>query len=134
MSRIAKRLNLKALDTRMGLFDYTIRIVTGDYNNAQKYASHVYEIDKEGLSFEDLEGSENIAHGRCFLREGYVPIIWLPRYPKTPREIATLAHEAIHAVNHMFRWCSTQLSGDTEEVFAHAVSHVVNNILDKLER
>lgn len=131
MSRIAKKLELRVLDTHMGLFDFTIRTMAGDYNNGLKYAAHIFEEPiYEGMADGTSQGYE--ARGKCYFATGYVPIIWLPRKPETPREYATLAHEAIHAVSHMFDWANTPFTRDTEETFGHSVAHVVNNVLEKL--
>lgn len=129
MSRIAKRLGLNVLDTHMGMYDFTIRCVIGDAEPALEYIAHIFDDTIEDMP-DGNRGYE--AHGVCYFRTGYVPIIWLPRYPETSREYGTLAHEAIHAVNHLFDWAATPLSKDTEETFAHAVGHVVNNILEKM--
>jgi len=129
MSKIAKRLGLKVTDTHMGMFDFSIRCVIGDHDKALEYIAHVFDDTIEEMP-DGNRGYE--ARGICYFRTGYIPIIWLPRYPQSSREISTLAHECIHAVNHLFDWAAVPLSKDTEETFAHAVGHAVNNILEKM--
>lgn len=132
MSRIATKLKLQAFDTHMGVFDFSVRCIIGKYKSGEKYAAHIFEIPD--IDMEEVADGLNFgyeARGKCYFRRGYVPILWIPRKPKTPREHATLAHEAIHAINHLFEWSATPLTRDTEEVFAHAVAHLVNNILEK---
>lgn len=128
MSKKSKELGLQVIDTHMGLYDFTVRCVIGDHENALKYVAHVFEDKIEEMP-DGNRGYE--ARGVCYFRTGFVPIVWLPNYPKTPREYATLSHEVIHAINHLFDWAATPLSRDTEETFAHSVAHVVNNVLKK---
>jgi hypothetical protein len=72
--------------------------------------------------------------GFYFFRDGYVPIIWIPRRPRTAREHATLAHEAFHAVSiTLRRWAAIELTNDTEEVFCHSLGHVIATVLAELK-
>lgn len=130
MSKKAKELNLDVLDTHMGLFDYTVRVCIGEHEKALQYIAHIFEDSYEEMP-DGNRGYE--ARGICYHKTGYVPIIWIAKYPETPREIATFAHEAIHAVNHLFDWSATPTNRDTEEVFAHSVAHIINNVLEKLK-
>lgn len=128
----ATQLKLKEIRVSMGLFDFDVVCVVGDYENACKYTAWKFE-DKfvEELGIESNYGYE--ARGKCFFRAGYVPVIWIPAKPKTPREIATLAHECLHAVFHLFEWVALPVSRDTEEVMTHAQAHLVTNILKGLK-
>ena len=67
--------------------------------------------------------------GKVFYRRGYVPVLWIPRKPKTAREHATLAHESLHCVYHLFEWANLPMSRDTEEVAAHSMAHIMANII-----
>lgn len=64
--------------------------------------------------------------GACFYTKGCHPIIAMPRKPKTPTEIGTLAHEAVHAIEYIFTAVSQEFSG---EIFAHSVGAVVRGVL-----
>lgn len=134
MSKIANKLGLKAIDTHMGLFDFTVRVVIGNYDNTVKYVAHVFEDDNkpeliEQAISEQQQGYET--RGRCFYKTGYVPIVWIPRYPRNPREYATLSHEIVHAMFWLFDWAAIPIDRSTEEVLCHSVAHVVNNVLEK---
>jgi len=76
-------------------------------------------------SEENLERCE-YSHGMCYWTEGCHPVIWLPRKPKTPSEIGTLAHEATHAVEFIFRFISEEHRG---EVYAHSIGAVVREVM-----
>ena len=55
------------------------------------------------------------------------PVIVLRKYPETPEEIGTVAHEAVHAINDIFKKINdTNLAG---EVFAHCVGAVVRETI-----
>lgn len=130
MSKKSKQLGLDVIDTHMGLFDYTVRVCIGNHEKALEYIAYVFEDKYEELP-DGNRGYE--ARGICYHKTGFVPIVWLPKYPETPREYGTFAHEVIHAINHLFDWSATPLSRDTEETFAHAVAHVITSSLTKLK-
>lgn len=130
MSKIAKKLGVEVLDTHMGLFDFSVRCVIGKQEKAEEYIAHIFEDKYEELP----DGSRGYEpRGVTYFKRGYVPIVWIPKYPETSREYATLAHEIIHAINHLFDWSGTPTNRDTEEVFAHSVAHVMDSILDKMK-
>lgn len=133
MSRKSKQLGLNVFDTHMGAFDYTVRCVVGNYKKTLEYVAHIYELTDPKGFIEDEMTEDKDLRGKCWHHHGYVPIIWIPRKPRTPREYATLAHETAHAVYAMFAWAHLPNSRDNEEVFGHALGHVISNILDGLK-
>ncbi len=108
----------------MGIFDFQVIVVIGDYKTTCAYVSWKFEDKETNLEAFDMN---YIPRGKCFFRRGYVPIIWIPRKPKTKREHATLAHESLHAVFHLFEWVNLPINRDTEEVMTHAMAHIVTN-------
>lgn len=110
----------------MGAFDFEVIVVVGDYKTTLAYVS--WKFDDKDTDLEAFD-QEYIPRGRCFFRRGYVPVIWIPRKPKTPREHATLAHESLHAVFHLFEWANLPLTRDTEEVMTHSMSHIITNAI-----
>jgi hypothetical protein len=76
----------------------------------------------------DTTGSVN-RRGACYHTENCHPLIAMPRFPKTPTEIGTLAHEATHAVHHIFKMIEEKYT-DTE-IFAHSVGAIVRKVLQK---
>ena len=121
-----KKFNLREKHIHMGAFDFSVVVVFGDYKEACKFV--LWKFDDKGTNLEALDKG-HIPRGECLFRRGYIPIIWLPRKPKTAREHATLAHEALHAVWHMFEWASIPTNRDTEEVMAHSMAHIITNAL-----
>ena len=94
-----KKLGLKEINIHMGLFDYTIICIVGKYESMNEYIQMKFD-DKDFDLYEWDKGFE--PRGKCFYRAGFVPVIWIPRYPKTPREHASLAHECLHSIYHLF--------------------------------
>lgn len=134
MSKKSKELGLTVVDTHMGVFDYTVRCVFGDEQKAYEYAAYVFEQKWDAEHVLNDEQKGNMARGATLYQTGYIPIVWLPSFPETSREHATFAHEIIHATNHLFDWINTPISKDTEEVFAHSVAHIINNVYSKLDK
>lgn len=111
------------------MFDFSVEFYVGDYKSAVKFASKKFEDDGEAIDDNTFtKGYE--PRGQTLFRRGYVPIIWIPRRPVTSREHATLAHECIHAVMHLFDWVSLDVNRETEEVFAHAVAHLIDGFME----
>ena len=59
------------------------------------------------------------------------PIIILPKKPTTPEEIGILAHEAVHAVDAVYKQIKEKKKRD--EVFAHSVAAIVRETLLNLK-
>src|SRR6185436_9998614 len=97
----------------MGIFDFEVIVILGDYGKCEKYIQWKFEEKDLDIACWDF-GYE--PRGKVFYKQGFVPVLWLPRKPKTPREYATLAHEALHCVYHLFEWASIPMTRDTEEV------------------
>lgn len=70
-----------------------------------------------------------LLRGKCFFRGGYVPIIWIPKKPRTAREHATLAHECLHVIFHLFEWANIPITRDTEEVMTHSMAYLITNAI-----
>lgn len=88
-----------------------------------------YPQDNQTTEFinNSLEGRDGftLANPRCH------PIIWLKREPKDADSISTLAHEATHAVNDIFK--KLQETPEAEEFYAHSVGAIVRKTLEALK-
>lgn len=130
--RIRNTHGLREIHVHMGMFDFGVNVVVGPKEKLLGYVLWKLEIEK---------GSQRERHITDFLDEekrgchisiiGFCPIIWIPAFPRTPREHATLAHEAIHGVFKLFAWADMPLTNDTEEVMTHATAHIVNAVLEE---
>lgn len=111
-------------EIHMGVFDFTVIVVVGDYKTACAYVLWKFEDKETDLEAFDMNYKPR---GKCFFKQGCVPVIWIPKNPKTAREHATLAHECLHAVFHLFEWANIPLTRDTEEVMTHSMAHLITN-------
>jgi hypothetical protein len=119
--------NLREIKIHFGTFDFSAYVVIcKDISEAYRYASYCHDT----TWIEERSSGGYEARGKYFHRTGYCPIIWLPRFPSTPREYGTLAHEAMHVVTILMAWAGIQLNGDTDEVYCHALGHLVNSVLE----
>ena len=115
---------LKVRRIDMGIFDYPVYCAIGNYKKFSKYIQ--WKFDDKNIKID-----EQAPRGQTWIRTGYVPVIWLPRTPKTPRELSTVAHESYHAACCLFRWASVPITDDTDEVVGHTIGHIVNEILKR---
>jgi hypothetical protein len=123
----ASRFGLREARCYFGLFDYHALCVVGPYARLEGYM-------RWKLGDESFVLPATAPRGRCFHRPGYVPVIWIPRAPRTPREYGTLAHEVTHAVRLLMDWAGVPMTADTEEVQCHAVGHAMTAFLEGLRR
>lgn len=123
-----KRLGFKSIDVHFGMFDFTMNVIVGPGANVAKYLA--WKFDTNDFPAFDPDR----AHAMYFMAPGYVPVIWLPRKPTKPREIAALAHEILHVLRHMLvDWAAIPLTRDTDETFCHAMSFAMNETLENLK-
>jgi hypothetical protein len=77
--------------------------------------------------FDNVEQALANRRGVCFYSKNCHPIIALPKFPRTPAEIGTLAHEATHAVRNIFEKIEEECS---DETFSHSVGAIVRKVLE----
>lgn len=124
-----RELGLKEVSVHMGMFDFGVNFVMGDYNKIGEYVA--WKFDDKDFNPTDWDmGYEPL--GKCFFRKGFRPIIWIPKKPRIAREYATLSHECLHAIFLLFEWAGMPVNRSTEEVMAHAQAHLVSTILENL--
>lgn len=83
---------------------------------------------------DDVESAWDDGHaGVTYSRHGRHPLIALRKPPKTPQEIGTLVHEAVHAAMSFFQHVKTRINEDTEELFCLHVDCIVRQALDNFE-
>ena len=64
--------------------------------------------------------------GQTFYTKDCHPVIAMPKFPVTPEQIGTLAHEATHAINNIFDKIG---AFKDDELFAHSIGAVVRQVL-----
>ena len=118
---------LLELHVHMGMFDFGINVAIGPVENLTRYVR--YKLEDEDFGKNDDAVRLTDGRGWYIARRGFCQIVWIPRFPRSPREYGTLAHESIHAVSRMMEWASIPSNYDTEEVLTHGVSHIVTSVL-----
>lgn len=121
----AKRMGLVEIRADLQPFDYPVQFIIGPHDKAVEWVGWLYDED---LSHEKLSPS----YGKCFEKAGWLPVVWIPRRPRTPREYNTLAHECLHATFKLFRWGNFPMDDSTEEIMGHVVGHLVDQCLEGL--
>lgn len=120
-----KRLGFQVFDVHFGMFDYSVHVVIGPFDNLEKYARWKHENP-------DIVLPPN-CRGLNIRTKGRAPILWLPSKPRAPHEIATLAHEMLHVVHSIMDWAGVPLTHDSDEVYCHALGHGVDAVLERLK-
>lgn len=125
----ARKYNLEEISISFGMFDYEFIVLLGQRKHLAEYLALRF-----GEPAHRFELADHVK-GEAWFPDNKVlaPVVWLPRRPKTALEYATLAHEALHIVFHMTRWFGVELTKESEETHAHALSYAVRTILGKLE-
>ncbi len=92
--------------------EYKAYVIWGKPKEAKDYINSYFESDFELSEFSDCRG-------KCFYRKGFHPTVWVN---DKDRFWATLAHEAIHAINYIWEFVREE---NRDEVFAHSVGAIV---------
>jgi len=94
----------------------------------QKYIKKILKAWGHDLQSTGVDLLNDNRRGTTFNTNGCHPVIALPTEPKTASEIATLAHEAVHAIGYIFGMIEQNAA---EEVYAHSVGAIVRIVLEK---
>lgn len=120
----------KEIYTDFGLFDFQVVCIVGEKKNINAYVQ--WKLGDKNYDIEQVQDGYE-SNGLTIYRKNFIPVIWIPRKPKTPKEYSTLCHESIHAALKGFEWAGLRVNDETEEVLTHAVAHLVENILSNLK-
>ena len=126
VAKLERKFGLVILTVHFGVFSHELMVALGAAESFEKFARWEYDDP-------DYVGPEH-ARGSFSHRDGRIPVIWLPRYPRTPDDHGTMTHEVFHAVSHILRdWAQMENNMHTEEAFAHAMGFCVTEILSKMK-
>lgn len=93
--------------------EYFVYVLFGDEIKACDWLRDYFDDRK--LDLDDFRGFR----ARCFYKQGFYPVIYCA---VKEHLYASLAHEAIHAINYIWRDIGET---EKEEVYAHSVGAVV---------
>lgn len=121
----ASALGFRQIVVRYEMFRYEFECIIGPKKNVGKYAATQHDNPAHSA---DYEVTDQLAKFYC--RTGFVPIIWLPRFPRTPHDYELLAHEVGHAVIFMLEERGVPIDHKNDETFCYALGHGVRTILE----
>jgi hypothetical protein len=107
--------------------EFKVIVCFGDARHVAKVLSKYHYPDSGQLTVALFDRRR----GATFTHPNYHPVIAMPELPRTPAHMGTLAHEAAHAVEHIFRFIEEPPGG---EVFAHSIGAIVRETLNKLKK
>ena len=97
--------------------EYKVIVCFGDKKQIMRVLkAYQFPTDFDLGSYLENNRGLTIYHPDCH------PVIAMPKRPTTPTEIGSLAHEAVHAVEHIFIGIKEPLGG---EIFAHSVGAII---------
>lgn len=79
---------------------------------------------------DDLLDHEGNLMGRFYLNSKNQAHIWVPKFPKSPREYGFLQHEINHAVTIILDKLGMTLSGDSEEAYAYLTGYITEKVYE----
>jgi hypothetical protein len=122
----ASTLGFKQVIVDFPVFRYQFECIIGPKKNVGKYvAFHLnYTSNKEALEITTQRGRFYYSHGNRS------PIVWLPKFPQTPREYGDLSHEIGHAVIDMLEYIGAPIDRDNDETFCYAHGYAMEKILE----
>lgn len=101
--------------------EYSVFVAVGDKEKALTWARSMFTMVHD-YDVEDVRGCYWAEHGKK-------PLIWIDLLENTPHFYATVSHEAVHAIQHIFDEIGETHS---KEIFAHSVGAVVAAVEDLL--
>lgn len=114
---------LRVIRVELGVYDTWVNAVIGPEKHLEAFVR--WNCSQPAFTHE-LGG----AKGLCIKLPKYAPCIWVPKKPRTPQELATLAHECTHAAIYVAEWMSAPIDADTSELLCHTVSWLMEVILE----
>lgn len=98
--------------------EYAVIVMFGDLKTLKKCMRYWdYPPKAILLAEEGIKG-----RGACFWANGCHPLIYMRRKPKTPEEWGTLAHESVHAIEHVLDSIGEE---PRNEIMAHSAGAIV---------
>lgn len=117
---------------RCDIYKRGINIFIGTPEQLIDWAEKTYNEDVEDEEFiKDLKtGSFGLADFHW--GNGY-GVVRLPKFPKTPEEIAYTVHELFHATSYLLGYSGVSYSNESlaNEAYAYLIEHLTRNIFDK---
>lgn len=109
-----------------------INIFIGTPNQLIEWAKKVYNEDEDDAKF--IRGLETCSYGMADFHwgNGY-GVVRLPKFPKTPIEIAYTTHELFHAATYILWYCGVEFDNRqiANEAYTYLIEHLTRNTFEK---
>ena len=114
---------------RADVYRRGITIFIGPRKELFKFVEEVYKDNKKLIeNVKDTIDSE--ALGTTFTEDDGQSLIWIPKFPKTPSEIAILGHEVLHATFILLDYCNVEyIHNDSNEPYTYLFEYFMEQAL-----
>ena len=110
-----------------------IVVFVGRLSDMQAWVVENYPYDDEKEFVEmvvNLKDTGIVAASFSFNNVNGEGIVFLRKFPKSPKEVAELAHELLHATFHVMNFCRVEYTYDgSNEAFTYLFEHLMRNAL-----
>ena len=108
-----------------------IDIFIGTPGELQKWSKKTFNEDKDDEEFN--RSLEECSYGEADFHYGAgYAIVRLPKFPKTPIEIAYTAHELLHATQWLLWYSGVEYNEESNnEAYTYLLEHLMRNTLEK---
>jgi hypothetical protein len=117
----------------LDIYDFYVHFCIGDKDKTLKHVNKLLQLPdiQNNLAAFDLNHMDK--KGLRFRREGYIPVVWLPRVPKTTEELGTLSHEIFHVTCDVCRHVSIPLTEYSEEAYCYITGYLTKQFWEKIK-
>lgn len=109
-----------------------INVFIGTPDQLIEWAKKTYNYDEDDAEF--IRELETCSYGEADFHwgNGY-GVIRLPKFPKTPREIAYATHEIFHAASYILWYSGVEFNNKNvaNEAYAYLIEHLTRNTFEK---
>ena len=108
----------------LGSLDELKRWVKSEYvaDEEKDFAAFIQSLKKEKIGGASFNYNNNDGQG----------IVLFHKFPETPKEIACVDHELLHATFHLLDFCNVDfICGGSNEAYTYLHEHLMRNALEK---
>ncbi len=112
-----------------------ITVFIGSVQELKRWVQHEYKDESEKCfvnMIEHLPETSSSAASFNYNNMDGTGIVQIYKFPRTPKEIATLEHELLHATFHVLNFCHVEYCIDgSNEAFTYMLEHLTRWALEK---
>ena len=109
-----------------------IDVFIGTPKELQKWSKKHFNEDKGDEEFNRSLEECSYGAGDFHYGNGYA-VVRIPKFPKTPKEVAVLVHELLHATSWLLWYSGIEFDNDNinNEAYTYLLEHLTRNALEK---